>query len=393
MGRLSDAFRKAFRSEIGIMGLPSFEEAPVTSMANRSNIVAQIKAARMSPERKARIEADLEKYPAKRELAYTIGDAEGLRAKTGAVLGTIAADIASDGMRNIWWFINAPQALANLVADQNVQRAGNEILGRQSPIIKNRATRMAATLPAVLATSVGVGNVMREEGYKAVLPSDEDPRQSSNAAAELGARYFLGRTGGLLPYDEFVKERPDVSREEYNNYKNYLFANKSPVKASLDGIHGPEVNFMGKSIPLLTGIAPVAAAIYGSRRGLKGAGKKLNEKYKNPGEKDAKSMVERADESHALLRQMQGRRKGYEAKLAEFEAGEAQERPTELVTQEMLNAASDQYNDDQRKVERQALEGALAGGALGAGGGMIGGLALESVIRSLKPQYTAEDSE
>ena len=87
MGRFSDAFRKAFRSEIGIMGLPSFEEAPVTSMANRSNIVAQIKAARMSPERKARIEADLEKYPAKRELAYTIGDAEGLRAKTGAVLG------------------------------------------------------------------------------------------------------------------------------------------------------------------------------------------------------------------------------------------------------------------------------------------------------------------
>ena len=109
MGRFKEAFEKAYRSEIGLMGQPSFEQAPVTSMANRSNILAQLKALRMSPERQARIDAYLEKFPAKQELfAYTIKDAEGLRAKTGAILGTIAADIASDGMRNIWWFINAP---------------------------------------------------------------------------------------------------------------------------------------------------------------------------------------------------------------------------------------------------------------------------------------------
>ena len=43
-----------------------------------------------------------------------IRDAETKREAAGAVLGTIAADIAGDGMRNIWWFINAPQALTQV---------------------------------------------------------------------------------------------------------------------------------------------------------------------------------------------------------------------------------------------------------------------------------------
>ena len=60
-----------------------------------------------------------------------------------------------------------------------------------------------------------------------------------------------------------------MSREEYNAYKNYLFTGKSPIKATLDGIQGPEVTFMGKSIPLATGLVPMAAAVVGARRGIK----------------------------------------------------------------------------------------------------------------------------
>lgn len=268
MGRFSDAFRKAFRSEIGIMGLPSFEEAPVTSMANRSNIVAQIKAARMSPERKARIEADLEKYPAKRELAYTIGDAEGLRAKTGAVLGTIAADIASDGMRNIWWFINAPQALTQVATQQAIASGAGKTA---SPLIQSRATRMAATLPAVIGISLGVGQFTREPGFKASVPSEEDPTKTADPISEAANRYFLGRAGGLLPYEEFVKERPDVSQAEYNAYKNYLFQNKNFIKATDEGVLGPEVTFMGKSIPLITAAMPAVAGVAGAGFGARRA--------------------------------------------------------------------------------------------------------------------------
>ena len=93
------------------------------------------------------------------------------------------------------------------------------------------------------------------------MPDENDPTKSANLGQELVDRYFLGRSGALLPYNEFVKERPDVSREEYNQYKNYLFGDKSVVKATMDGVQGPEVTFMGKSLPLMTGILPGVAGV------------------------------------------------------------------------------------------------------------------------------------
>ena len=199
------------------------------------------------------------------------------RAKAAQAAGVVAADLASDGMRNIWWFLNAPQAVAQVAMFQGMKQATdkqNVALDQtkyrgQEPLIRSRNLRMAAAAPAWIAASLGVGNFMRQPGYKAAVPSETDPTQTSNALAELGSRYFLGRSGSLLPYEEFRKERPDVSRSEYNAYKNYLFSGKSPIKATVDGIQGPEVTFMGKSIPLATGILPMAAAVVGARRGVK----------------------------------------------------------------------------------------------------------------------------
>jgi hypothetical protein len=122
------------------------------------------------------------------------------------------------------------------------------------------------------------------EGYKAVFPDDEDPSKSTNPVMEVGAKYILGRTGGLLPWDEFKKVRPDVSKDEYMRYKAFRFDNETDLnpldgdivlptgvlKATTDGIHGPEVQFLGRSLPVNTALIPTAAAIgstaYGARR-------------------------------------------------------------------------------------------------------------------------------
>ena len=54
------------------------------------------------------------------------------------------------------------------------------------------------------------------EGYKAAVPSEEDPTKTANIAQENRTEiHIMGRTGNLLPYDEFVKVRPDVSKDEY----------------------------------------------------------------------------------------------------------------------------------------------------------------------------------
>jgi hypothetical protein len=229
-----------------------------------------------------RADPDLRRYTVQRGYVPTPGlDSEvkignNFKAGTAQAAGVVAADIATDGARNIWWFLNAPQALSMLASQQTTNLASREFTGRV-PMIKNRNMRMAAAVPSWLGMSLGIGNFSREPGYKAVVPSEEDPRETANPLAEAGSRYFLGRAGKLLPYDEFAKERPDVSRAEYNAYKGYLFGNQWPLKATMDGIHGPEINFMGKTIPATTALLPAAAGLIGARHGIKRAGKYLRD--------------------------------------------------------------------------------------------------------------------
>ena len=73
----------------------------------------------------------------------------------------------------------------------------------------------------------------------------------------------MGRTGQLLPYSEFSQVRPDVSREEYNKYQAFKYDKTDwnpldgdigmfagAVRGTTEGIHGPGVQFLGRSLPV-----------------------------------------------------------------------------------------------------------------------------------------------
>lgn len=119
------------------------------------------------------------------------------------------------------------------------------------------------------------------EGYKAISPSEEDRTKTDNVALEVATKYLLGQTGGLLPYDEFVKVRPDVSPEQYKAYKAFKGSRGTDLdisdgdislptgvaKFTDEGIHGPEIQFMGKSLPIATGIMPAITAAAGTALG------------------------------------------------------------------------------------------------------------------------------
>ena len=299
------------------------------------------------------------------------------RAKAAQVAGVVGADLASDGMRNIWWFLNAPQAIAQVAMFQGMRDAAKKNasvsgLHKQESLIRNRHLRMAAAAPAWIATSMGIGNFMRQPGYKATLPDPENPTETTNVAGELANRYFLGRTGSLLPYDEFVKERPDVSREEYNAYKNYLFSGKSPIKATMDGIQGPEVTFMGKSIPLATGILPMAAAVLGARRGIKRGIEKVQGPSGEGGYRRERQLLEQ-----------------YKTKRENSRGS----KPT--ATEAEVNDALRQYRDMQSKNENQIAKSVIANTAGYTTGAALSGYVLESMRRALKgkaPQYEESDS-
>jgi hypothetical protein len=203
--------------------------------------------------------------------------------RTAQGAGALAADVTTQGAQNLWWFINAFQAASSAAGQQAMhgalgpnkmfRRPGIDGAPTGSPFSRSNYA-VAATFPVILGASAAVGNLFREPGYSAVLPSSEDRRESENPLLEAPLR-AIGMTGRLLPYDDLIKERPDVSRGEYAAYKAYLHGSPMPVKFNADGIHGAEVNLLGKSIPVLTGILPVAAGVAGSAVGLRMAGKRL----------------------------------------------------------------------------------------------------------------------
>lgn len=298
-----------------------------------------------------------------------VGD--NVRAAAAQAAGVAAADVATDGLRNIWWFLNAPQALAQIAVLSATHRAGEEYKPGSAnvPLLKNRNMRMAATLPAVIGASLAIGNAYRMPGYKAAVPSESDPTQTADPLAEIGSRYILGRSGGLLPYEQFVQERPDVSRGEYENYKQYLFGNALPLKATLDGIHGPEVTFMGRSIPVMTGILPAIAAVAGARYGVRKAAANLAG-YQMDGKRISdNNLLEKAEELRVKAKKAYS--KGPAAHAAAYRA----------------------YNEQQKANEAKVLRNALlySGGSMGATA--IAGQTLESLRRALKGNVPVEEEQ
>jgi hypothetical protein len=298
-----------------------------------------------------------------------VGDS--VRAASAQLAGAVAGDIATDGIRNIWWFLNAPQAITQIAMLSAMHRAGSEYKSTSPnvPLLRNQALRMAATLPAVLGVSMAIGNAWRQPGYKATVPSEVDPTQTADPLAEFGSRYILGRSGSLLPYDEFVKERPDVSRQEYENYKQYLFGNALPLKATLDGIQGPEVTFMGKSIPVLTGVLPAVAAVIGGRYGVRKAAANL-------------AGIDRAT----------GRRVGDDM-LAEAEELRLKTLDEKTGRPNRDSQAYAEYDKLQRANEMKVLRNALlySGGAMT--GTALAGQTLESLRRALKGNVPVEQEQ
>ncbi|QNI88894.1 hypothetical protein [Synechococcus sp. ROS8604] len=155
-----------------------------------------------------------------------------------------------------------------------------------SPTLVN----LASMLPAATAVNIGIGLLGgedngtitgRQAGYTAAVPDEIDPRKTSNALAEVGMRYFLGREGRLMDADDFLLERPDVSAAEYANYRGYLqdrgtdlnpfddgkFNLAGILKGTDDGIRGPELQFLGKSVGLNDTGVPVATTLLGSALG------------------------------------------------------------------------------------------------------------------------------
>lgn len=238
-------------------------------------------------------------------------------AKAAYVGGRLANDFIGDGSRIPYWFFNHPLAATGALGQMTATAAGlapdyrkerEQLQGDGQPNItkemvdKKFAERMGMRYPGAESRGLPVGlargiipltaatslvaasgnhdilNIAqggRTRGYEAVLPSENDPRQTTNPLAEAALRYVVGRSGRLLPWEEFTEERPDVSRSDYEAAKAHQF-DRGPlgiglIKGTTRNLEGePEITAMGFRVPL-SGMGAVAGSLGGAVVGARGA--------------------------------------------------------------------------------------------------------------------------
>ncbi len=149
---------------------------------------------------------------------------------------------------------------------------------------------------------------LRPKGYKAVAPvsKEEDPtgKKSRSLVEEAGLRYFAGQQSQMLPFKEFIKERPDVMPSTIKDYRRYV--NRKPeagkrididpekqtftafggaLKGTARGLNDPEIRFKGvpftasATLGTAAGVATVAAGVKQLNpytKGINAMEKKLN---------------------------------------------------------------------------------------------------------------------
>jgi hypothetical protein len=247
-----------------------------------------------------------------------------LAGKAAYVAGRVAHDVLTDGTRVPYWALNHPLAITGMAGEaastaaglapnydeeRQLMQARGETASRSAidaefarrngfyhagegggvPLTLARYAIPALATAAMtqLSGNTNYLNILgggRTPGFQAVLPAEGDPSQSSNPLLELGARYLFGRTGRVLPWEEFHAERPDVSFDDYQRYAAYQFdkgfLGLGLVRGTTRNLDGEmEGTLMGFRVPLSAATA-AAGAIGGGMLGAHHADTLINEQMR-----------------------------------------------------------------------------------------------------------------
>jgi hypothetical protein len=181
--------------------------------------------------------------------------------------GRVIGDVVGYGTRKLFWNMNPEDAMGTAAREIAVRQGLNPVQAQ----LARAGTATALGLVSGNYNPLNFAQGGRGTGFSAANPTDEDPRESENPLTEmLFDRMMLGRTGRILPWEQFHEERPDVPYAKYAAYQDYL---RSPaalglVKGTMAGIDGPEARVVGYRVQP-EGVAAALAAGAGIIAGFK----------------------------------------------------------------------------------------------------------------------------
>lgn len=183
-------------------------------------------------------------------------------------VGTAVSDVLTNQTLAQGWKYTNPMRMAGQAA-----KAASDATGID-PITGATLAFAAPLALAALSNLRGpISEGLRPKGYKAVAPvsKEEDPTGKTPRSKILEAtlRYGLGQRSQMLPYQEFVKERPDIDPLTYRQYRRYE-TSKPPagssfsidpegqsftalgglVRGTAKGLNDPEIRIKGFPVSL-----------------------------------------------------------------------------------------------------------------------------------------------
>jgi hypothetical protein len=186
----------------------------------------------------------------------------------GAYTTRLLTDVVTDGTRAMWWAYNHPNALADKAANMAIGKQASKEMG----VLGKGLVMSAAVAPAIAASGAyditNIGEVFRPKGFAQTYAEEgsEDRRETQQPVQEAFERFFLGRTGRPLAYEEAKKDIPDLTPERYGNFLRSYYQDRGlmgVLKATPENLQGvPEARLLGYpvTIPSVLGVAGGAAA-------------------------------------------------------------------------------------------------------------------------------------
>tara|TARA_A100001011_G_scaffold257293_1_gene265569 strand:+ start:1572 stop:2852 length:1281 start_codon:yes stop_codon:yes gene_type:complete len=212
--------------------------------------------------------------------------------KTARNVGGVGTEFIAGETQRKYGYGSNPYRLQSQIGQKVASKL--EDMGNATGLSPAAAATIAFGVPALYNTLTEkqgpITQGLRPKGYKAVAPvsKEEDPtgKTPRSLVEEAGTRFFGGQTSQMLPYKEFIKERPDVMPSTIADYRRYV--NRKPeagkridvdpekqtftafggaIKGTARGLNDPEIRFKGvpftasATLGTAAGVATVAAGV------------------------------------------------------------------------------------------------------------------------------------
>lgn len=191
----------------------------------------------------------------------------------GAYSARLITDLTNDGTRTLFWRYNHPNAIADISAARAIGKETRERLGPLQIGLATTAVLAPAHAMSGAYNPLNITEAGRPAGFAQTYAEEgsEDRRKTEQPALEAFERFFLGRTGRPLAYEEAKKDIPDLTPERYGNFLRNYYQDRGLlgiVKATPENLQGvPELRMLGYpiTIPSALGVAGGVAGLATSR--------------------------------------------------------------------------------------------------------------------------------